>query len=187
VIFNALILAGGRSSRMGTNKALVNYQGKPLISYPITLAKSYNAGILLIDNRNDLEHYGFPVIRDIYSEGGAMAGIHSGLTASTTDWNLILTCDMPHISTGLIDKMISKLDESRPMLVPGHHGYIEPLCGFYHRKMLPVMEKHLKDGSYKLLDLIGLFPGSIVNVDDFMSLSGTDIFLNINTPSDLDQ
>jgi molybdopterin-guanine dinucleotide biosynthesis protein A len=185
VNFSVLILAGGRSSRMGTNKALVSFNGRPLVSYPIRLAANYQAPVLLIDNSDDLVSYGFPVIRDIYPVGAPMAGIHAGLNASTTKWNLVLSCDMPNVSAALIDLMVSKLADAPPILVPRHNGFTEPLCGFYHKSLLPLLSDYLEKGSYKLMELIRLFPGTAVSIDESLPLFPKDIFLNINHPGDL--
>jgi molybdopterin-guanine dinucleotide biosynthesis protein A len=114
-----------------------------------------------------------------------LAGIHAGLSASKTPWNLILTCDMPMVTKELIDYLISNLKNDSGLLVPGHDGYIEPLCGFYHQKLLPEIEANIKQEKLSPLDLIA---GVKEGVADVHRLPGADLvslFKNVNTISDL--
>jgi len=181
----AIILAGGKSKRMGENKALVPFLGKPLIQYAIDLALEFTGDILISSNTRDLDQFGFPVIPDVADIKAPLAGIHSGLRASTTDWNLVLTCDMPNVSKEVISLLLSSLDDNLRMVLPYHDGFIEPLCGFYHRRIMPVMENNMIIGKLSLLDLPGQVPHRLIEIRDLPSEEIALLFRNMNEKSDL--
>jgi molybdopterin-guanine dinucleotide biosynthesis protein A len=183
--FTTIILAGGQSSRMGANKALLNYRGKPMVQYPIGLALSFSSDILISANDSDYDHLGITVVGDRFPVRAPIAGIHAGLHYSATDWNLVLPCDMPHISAGLIRLLISGLDECTMLVWPFHNGYAEPLCGFYHRNLIPVMGENMAAGQFSLLDLPSRVPHRFFNLDGSPE-NGEMIFRNVNEPADLE-
>jgi molybdopterin-guanine dinucleotide biosynthesis protein A len=183
--FTAIILAGGQSSRMGSNKALIQYDGKSLIQYSIDLATLFTREILISTNNNDLDNLGFPVIKDAFPLQAPLAGIHAGLRASHTDWNLVLTCDMPNVSKRLIEQLILSLEEPRMMVVLTHDGYIEPLCGFYHRDLIPLLERNMQAGKLSLLDIPGEVSHKLVSLEDLTDKEIANLFRNMNSRKDL--
>jgi molybdenum cofactor guanylyltransferase len=183
--FTTIILAGGQSARMGSNKALVPYQGKPLIQYSIDLALHFTRDIIISANNRDLDYLGFPVVPDQYRVKASMAGIHSGLKSSLTDWNLVLTCDMPNVSVELIDKLFLALADDIRMVLPLHDGFLEPLCGFYHRGLLPLIETHIAAKKFSLLDLPGSAPHKFVTMTDLPPEVIGFLFKNVNEKKDL--
>jgi molybdenum cofactor guanylyltransferase len=183
--FTAIILAGGQSRRMGSNKALLSYHGKPLIQYSIDLALQFTNHILISANNCNLDHLGYPVIRDVYPVKAPLAGIHAGLRASATDWNLVLTCDMPNVSKGLTDLLLASLNDSLRMVVPQHDGFLEPLCGFYHRDLIPLIEKNIVAGKLSLLDLPGSVPHRFLTLAGVPPAEIANLFTNLNEKKDL--
>ena len=183
--FTTIILAGGQSTRMGENKALVPFMGKPLIQYSIDLARTFTNDIFISSNNHDLDYLQFPVIQDIFKVKAPLAGIHAGLTASHSDWNLILTCDMPNITKELIDRLYSALDEELRMVVPHHNGFIEPLCGFYHKSLIPFIEGNLIAGKYALIDLPDSVPHRFITMADVLPEEIALLFTNVNEKKDL--
>jgi molybdenum cofactor guanylyltransferase len=181
----AIILAGGQSKRMGTDKALMPYLGKPLIQYSIDLAFNFTKNIIISANKDNFKDLGFNVVRDKYPLQAPLAGIHSGLTFSNTDWNLILTCDMPNVTVQLIDWLISNLEGKTELLLPGHHGYIEPLCGFYNKSLIPLIESNIRKNRLSPIELLEVAPHKIVQMDDLLNESTSFIFKNVNSRNDL--
>ncbi|MEI6173644.1 MAG: molybdenum cofactor guanylyltransferase [Bacteroidota bacterium] len=180
-----VILAGGRSSRMGSNKALIPYLGKPLIQYSLDLAKQFTQSILISAGNHDLAPLGFPMVKDVLKVSAPIAGIHSGLLNSRTAWTLVLTCDMPNVSIMVIDRLISAADHDLRMVVPRHADFIEPLCGFYHRELIPVIENNVLSGKMSLLDLPGIVPHKMVDFSDIPSGEISHLFKNVNERKDL--
>lgn len=183
--FTALILAGGRSERMGANKALTPFRGIPMIGYSIGLAENFTRSILICDNGNDLKSFGYPVVADIFPANAPLVGIHAGLTHSQTAWNLVLTCDMPLIPVELIRLLNDRLPLTDYLLVPGHNRMVEPLCGFYHRDLLPEIIKNIRNEKFSMLELVRNHPNRVLWLDELTALNPGEIFRNVNRPEDL--
>jgi molybdenum cofactor guanylyltransferase len=181
----AIILAGGQSSRMGVDKAFIPYNGKPLIHYSIDLALCFTKTILISANQDQFQDPGYPVVNDIYPVKAPLAGIHAGLKFSKTDWNLVLTCDMPNVSSKFIEYLISKLEKEKTLILPAHDGYIEPLCGFYHKSLVPMIESNFGKNRLSPLDLLKLVPHRIFQMEDFSDESPSFLFKNINEKKDV--
>jgi len=170
------VLAGGKSSRMGQNKAFLDILGQPLV---VAIARSIAAvaeDVTLVGDPLIYADLGFPVIADRYPGCGPLAGIHAALHHTQHDWNLIAACDMPvpqPVWAGLLDQSRQAFD----CIMPTTAGRLEPLGALYHRRCLPAIEGALSDGRYKVSDAVaGLrlrrveFPG--------------DAFRNLNTPEE---
>ena len=183
--FSTIILAGGQSSRMGANKALIHYQGRPLIQYAVDLALSFTNDVFISASNHDLDHLGFQVVADILAVKAPLAGIHAGLKFSHTDWNLVLTCDMPNVTSELINKLLSVLDNRLRMVVPQHDGFLEPLCGFYHKEIIPQIERNFTTGKISLLDLPAKVPHMLVGMADTDTYGIASLFKNVNEKRDL--
>ena len=166
---------------MGSNKALISYQGKPLIQYSVDLARLFTNAILLSANNDDFDYLGFPVVKDTFAVKAPLAGIHAGLTSSLTDWNLILTCDMPNVTRVLVDRLLSALDDNSQIVIPIHGRFVEPLCGFYHRGLIQLIESNMTAGKLSLLDLPGSAPHKFIPADDIPY----GVFRNMNEKKDL--
>jgi molybdenum cofactor guanylyltransferase len=183
--FTTIILAGGRSTRMGENKACMPFRGKPLFRYPLDLALSLSSGIIISANDRQPEYDGFRVVSDILPVSAPLAGVHAGLKSSRTTWNLILSCDMPHLTNGLIERLTEALDDDLMLVIPGHEGFLEPLCAFYHRDLTPVIESNFRAGRISMLDLPVLVPHRIVELNDLTPAECAVIFTNLNEKKDL--
>jgi len=183
--FTAIILAGGISQRMGTTKALISFHDKPLIKYSIDLALCFTNTIIISTNQEELRFLRFPIVNDVFSIKAPLAGIHAGLQFSTTDWNLVLTCDMPNVPAQLIHYLITKLEKDKELVLPGHDGYIEPLCGFYHKNLLPVIESNIAKNKLSPLDLLELETCRIIQMEGIFTKDISFIFKNVNERKDL--
>jgi molybdenum cofactor guanylyltransferase len=181
----AIILAGGLSLRMGTDKALIPYRSKPLIRYSIDLALCFTETILISTNQDSLQDFGFPVIKDKYPLKAPLAGIHAGLLESKTEWNLVLTCDMPNVSILLIEYLISQVEEKTGLILPGHDGFVEPLCGLYHRSLINLIESNFGENKLSPLDLLMVSPHKIVQVQSVPGIEPSIVFKNVNAREDL--
>jgi molybdenum cofactor guanylyltransferase len=181
----AIILAGGMSRRMGINKALIFYHGKPLIQYSIDLALRFTKDIFISSSHDGLKSFGFKVVQDILPVSAPLSGIHAGLRESNTDWNLILTCDMPNVSEDVIRYLINNMGKDTTLVLPGHGEYVEPLCGLYHRNLVPVIESCFRQQEYAPLDLFGKVKYKILSVEGIINADPSFIFRNMNEKRDL--
>ena len=191
---SAIVLAGGRSSRMGRNKLFLELDGLTFIDRIIRLLKPLFTEIMFISNT--LEHfksYQFKVYGDLFPFFGPLAGIHSGLTHSPTDYNFIISIDMPFVSTALINFLVDNVGE-KPVTLPVAGNELQPLCGIYRKAVLPEIEKLLQNSTVnssaqngkinvKIYDLLNSVEVQKVNVgkEEFYH---EYLFHNVNTYAD---
>ena len=179
-----VILAGGESKRMGSDKGLVVYKKIPLIEYSIKLLESFCNEIIISTNEpSHYRQYGFQIVDDEYKNSGPMGGIHASLKKSVNYLNLILACDMPHITRQVIDALISHSTKDR-ITVPTLRGRREPLCGLYPRVTYFQLEHWLVAGRFKMQDFLQHAGTNYVSMDGFMD-EPENIFKNMNLPADL--
>ena len=148
--YSLLLLAGGKSSRMGTNKAELLYEGRTFVENLIEKAKCLGLQkIYLSGYQNKLEN--IQVVYDIYPEIGPLGGLHAGLLAVQTPYCLVLPVDIPQIPVGLLEELLDThekqiLDcemEKLPLVVE-RDGFMEPLIGVYPASMLEFIEDRIK-------------------------------------------
>ena len=178
-IISTAVLAGGRSSRLGRNKALLPLHGKTLIEKVIDEARCCTGAVTIITNSPDeYAHLGYPCRGDILPGGGPLSGIHAALTHCGTEYVLVVSCDIPLVNRELFESLIAAL--------PGHdivmfkHKHFEPLCALYRRTCLAALEDLIAHGEHRIIDL---FPSLQVKV---LRIASADVFKNINTDADYD-
>jgi len=136
----AIILAGGKSKRMGKEKALLHIGEKTIIEILVERLKSLFPNIIL--STNNPESFTFLKIRmveDFYKNVGPLGGIHAGLTESETEKNFIISCDLPLMSTELID-YICNYKTDKKIIVCKTGDYIEPTFGIYSKEIVEELE-----------------------------------------------
>ncbi|QDO93889.1 molybdenum cofactor guanylyltransferase [Formosa sediminum] len=176
------ILCGGKSSRMQTEKGLVVFKNKPFIEWILEAVKPISNQIFLITENTDYSVYNYPLIADIYKNKGPVGGIHTALSHTSTQQNLILSCDIPMISTHIINRYLihSKVINSNIAFVSDRtRDY--PLIGMYSTKNLERFEVAIQQNHLKLMHLIqsSTYHRIQVAARDF------DALYNINTQAEL--
>ncbi len=182
-----IILSGGKSSRMGKEKGLVDFQGKPLISYAIDALKPLVQNIIIGANNqlSDYKKLGYLIVEDEIKNIGPIGGVLSTLRYSETKYNIILSCDMPFINTELLHYLNIKI-QGYEVVVPVHDtSKIEPLCGIYSKDILPVMEDAVENGNFKLRDIFKSVRFKAIKVDASLAFYSDNLFYNINSPADI--
>ncbi len=189
----AFILAGGLSSRMGTNKALLKIGEKTLIQALIEILDPFFFEVVISSNEPALFSFtNKKIIKDLISHRGPLGGIHSALHSTKTKMNFFISCDLPFINKDIIDYMCEYKSENN-IILPRADGRIQQLCGIYSKNILNEVEKlliesgqnnsKLKGSIYELIDMI---PTEIIDVDR-LDFYFPNIFLNINTPEDYER
>lgn len=174
-----IILAGGNSSRMGFDKGLADFKGKPLIHYSIDTLQQFCSRIIISTNSPSYGHLGFPVQCDILPGAGPIGGIYSSLLHSEKDDNLVLPCDTPFVTSALMQRILEHAEGYQVVLPASKPGYIEPLIGYYHKNNIKPMLDYIERGHVKLIDYIGTtFHRFIPEYGD------PEQFINLNTPED---
>jgi len=182
-----IILAGGKSSRMGNDKGLQELCGKPLISYAIQVLSGLCDSIVISSSSDAYKSFGYKVVPDQLPGIGPMGGIYSALKQSKTEKNLVLSCDLPFVTKELLSFILESSD-GFDVAVPfeGNQHY-EPLCGFYHISVLDIMGVYIQNGNYKLPDLFQEIRINKLNINGELDFYQDKIFLNINSKHDLAQ
>ena len=178
-----IILAGGKSSRMGTDKVLLKINEKTLLEQTIELVEPICNSILVSSNNPEHEKFGYGIIPDEIKYCGPIGGIYSSLKKSETDWNFIISVDSPFVQKGFIQYLISEIDNS-DAIIPIHGKGKEPLIALYHKNCLSEIEKMLDLQHYKMHNLINAVKTKFVDSQNWIE-NYPDLFRNLNRPEDL--
>jgi len=179
---SGFILAGGKSSRMGTDKALLVFQEEPLLKHMIKLIEPFCDNIAISGQNSDYSIFGVEMIPDLYSDCGPIAGIYSSLHHSLTNWNLLVSVDVPFVNEELFLFLISNIGEY-DCIIPKHTSGVEPLIGLYHRRTLPVIKEMITSGDYKLTNLLSKLNTRYLNCNILIE-KYPRLFMNINRLED---
>ena len=180
-----IILAGGKSSRMGQEKGLVELGGKRLIDIAIQNLSMVCDTILISSNGNSFNDAGLQVIKDVEPGIGPMGGLYSALLHSKTNLNLVLSVDLPFVNEGLLKHLIESSKGYQAAVPWSGQEHYEPLCACYDLSILPFMEAHIKMGNYKLPDLFRLIKLIPLPIEPQLPFYHETLFMNINTKEDL--
>ena len=181
-----IVLSGGKSSRLGEEKGLAQFNGRPLISYALDVVEKLCNDVLISAN-NQIEEYkqfNHPVIQDLIPGIGPMGGISACLEQSTSRLNIILSCDVPFVNVDLFNFMINKIDNHQVVL-PIHNNFLEPLCGVYATNVLWYLNDFIAKGNYKMMDLLEQINCLQLEVDERNNFFTEGMFANINTQKEL--
>lgn len=179
------VLAGGKSTRMGSDKALLKVGGVTLIERSVTLLTEMFPSVVISSDRGaEFEFLGIPVLPDIRKDCGPLGGIHAVLTQTHADSLFVLACDMPFVSSDLIHYIID-MHADRDATIPSLGGGVHPLCGVYSRTGLPMIEKFLDVGEYKLRHVLEKLNSAIIPLSRNLPFYSSHLFDNINCPDDL--
>jgi molybdopterin-guanine dinucleotide biosynthesis protein A len=180
-----IILAGGKSSRMGTDKGLQDLCGKPLISYAIQVLSGLCETIIISSSSDAYKPFGYKLVADEFPGIGPMGGIYSALRQSKTGKNLVLSCDLPFVTEELLS-FILKNSDGFDVSVPyeGNRHY-EPLCAFYSLSVLDKMTEFIHNRNYKLPDLFEEICVNKLDINNEHSFFDENLFLNVNSKHEL--
>lgn len=182
------VLAGGKSTRMGTDKAAIALNGRTLLERAIATMREVTSEVFILGSKRLYGSLG-AVVEDIFPDCGPLGGIHAALTHSKTLFNLIMAVDTPFISAGLLRYMTERAAESGAMVTTLEiNGYTQPLCAVYSREFLAVAEAALRSGSYKIAPLFARDRTVTIGAEELARFAFTPEMLdNLNTPQDLER
>jgi molybdenum cofactor guanylyltransferase len=184
----AFVLAGGKSTRMGTDKAFVELRGRSLLANALETARAVAAKVRIVGDPAKFSAFG-TVIQDVYPDRGPLGGIHAALASSDTELNLTVGVDLPLLDARFLNHLIHVAENCDALVtVPQVNGYYEPLCAVY-RKQFAVPANAALAANRNKVDT--LFSGVSIRVvsDDELEEYGFSpaIFRNVNTPEDWKQ
>jgi molybdopterin-guanine dinucleotide biosynthesis protein A len=182
----AFILAGGKSSRMGSDKAFLHLGDETLLAHALKLAGAVTEEVKIVGDATKFSPFG-RVVEDVYRNRGPLGGIHAALSASSIDLNLMLAVDLPFVDADFLQYLLSRARESTAIVtLPRAAGGLQPLCAVYRRPFAEIAEEALRNGRNKI-DSLFAKAGTCVIEDDELVRAGfsSEMFHNLNTPDDL--
>jgi molybdopterin-guanine dinucleotide biosynthesis protein A len=182
----AFVLAGGKSSRMGRDKAFLPVQGETLLARSLKLATAVTQQVTIVGETGKFAAYG-RVVADIVPGCGPLGGIHAALSATSAELNLILAVDLPFLEPRLLEYLIAEARKSESMItVPQAGGRFQPLCAIYRKEFTVVAESALQGGQNKI-DLLFAKTNPRIVAEEELKRAGfsSGMFRNLNTPEDV--
>lgn len=183
--WTGVVLAGGRSSRMGRDKALIEIGGRTLLQRALDTLAPHVDELLVIGDPEKYGHVAARVIADDIPGVGPLGGITTAMRHAQHARLLVLACDMPHVTSRLVERLKEGLTEGRSAFVPACDGQVEPLAAAYHRQCLSVFEDHVHRRALKLQDALEAAGATFVQICPGEDGWPVDLFRNINAPGDL--
>lgn len=175
-----IILAGGKSSRMGTDKGFLTLHNELFINRIIKALESLVGEIIIVSDNNDYNRLGVQCVEDEIKNAGPLSGVYSGLKASKTVYNLVLSCDIPLINTKVLKKLLNGIDVSTDIIQIVSQGKAMPLIALYKKKCEKVFLKLLQQEERRMY-----FAIKQCNLKNIILEPEDDVYTrNINTPEE---
>jgi molybdopterin-guanine dinucleotide biosynthesis protein A len=184
------ILAGGASSRMGTDKAALLLDGETFISRTSRTLGAVAKRVSVVSSHDDHIAFGLPVVRDLRAGAGALGGLHAALSACQARWALIVSCDLPFVTAQLLARLVSFASADFDAVAPLQpDGRPQPLCALYSTATcLAAAERLLDNGELRPRILLRQARTRWVAHAELADLSGAQLFFtNVNTQEDYER
>jgi molybdenum cofactor guanylyltransferase len=176
-----IILAGGKSSRMVTDKGLLLLNNKPFVQYSIDALSPLVSEIMIVSDNSEYDVFGLKRINDITKNAGPVAGICSGLEASSTEYNLILSCDIPLIHSEILKKLIDSIDNRSQIIQIESNGKTMPLIALYKKEVKDTFNDLLLKDERRLRIAVNACKSKNIILEEEHAL----FTMNVNTQTDL--
>jgi molybdopterin-guanine dinucleotide biosynthesis protein A len=181
------LLAGGMSTRMGTDKAFLNFDGQSLLDRALIAMQTVCNRVTIVGDPSKFANYeAGSVIADIFPGCGPLAGIHSALVHSVAELNLMLAVDIPFVTAELLSFLFAVAEKNAAVVtVPRVNDGLQPLCAVYRRDFAAAAERALRAGNYKIDALFSSVSTHVIEAAE-MAAAGFSArnFFNVNTPQD---
>ncbi|HYH87205.1 MAG TPA: molybdenum cofactor guanylyltransferase [Pyrinomonadaceae bacterium] len=184
------ILAGGASSRMGEDKSLLRLGGLTFVEIIAGALRPVAARVRLVSSRPDAEAHGLPVVADVFEGRGAIGGLHAALAVCGASWALVVSCDLPFVTTELLARLASLRGDGADAVAPlQNDGREQPLCALYAAAACrTTAEELIRAGELRPRELLRRVRTRWVAFDELSELAGSSLFFrNVNTPDDYEQ
>lgn len=180
------VVAGGKSSRMGRDKAFLDLGGRSLLAHALELVGTAAEDVRIVGEREKFSGHGV-VLEDVFVDRGPLGGIHAALRASNAELNLMLAVDLPLVRPEFLEYLLTQAGMSNSTVtVPQCGGHFQSLCAVYRRSFADVAEKALLEGKNKIDLLFATVPVRILEEEELSQRGfGSEMFHNVNTPEDL--
>jgi molybdopterin-guanine dinucleotide biosynthesis protein A len=185
---SGFVLAGGKSTRMGQDKAALPLNGRTLLEHALAALRSVCRDVAILGKP---ELYGTlaPVYEDIFPGCGPLGGIHAALSNSRTRFSLVIAVDTPFLAPEFLSYLAERaIAANATVTTPEINHYTQPLCTVYSLDFLPIAERALKAGNYKIVPLFPRDGTLVVREAELRRFAfAAEMFDNLNTPEDLER
>jgi molybdenum cofactor guanylyltransferase len=183
---SAFVLAGGRSSRMGMDKAFVEFQGQTLLNRALSVVTVITPNVYILGSRAKFGALG-KAVEDEFPNHGPLGGIHAALRASASELNLMLAVDMPFVQQSFLHYLVNEAGEHGAMVtVPRAAGNWQPLCAVYRQEFADLAESALRSGRNKIDALFREVPVRVLAEHELERAGfSAEMFRNLNSPEEL--
>jgi molybdopterin-guanine dinucleotide biosynthesis protein A len=183
-----IILAGGKNTRIGLEKAFLRIQNRVIIEEILAkLSKIFPKIIVVTNSPSSYCYPGVELVKDILPDKGSLGGIYSGLVASGTHYNFFLACDMPFISLSLIEYMRQNA-EGYDVVTPKLNNYFEPLHAIYSKDCIQPIKEQLLRNDLQIFRFFNRVEVKCINEGEVRAFDPRGIaFFNINTEDDVEE
>ena len=183
------VLVGGKSSRFGQDKALIEWQGQPLAAHVARIVQSSAGSATLVGSIERYSHLGYRVIPDPVAGFGPLAGLLAVLEDSSSSWNLVIACDMPHLTREFLTFLLGEAHGSTAdaLLPIGPNGLPEPLCAVYSSRARATIRRAVDSGIHKMTRGFEGLTIREIHPQEYQRFNQDGkLFTNLNVPQDLD-
>ena len=175
-----IILSGGKSSRMGTDKGFLKLKGKTFIEHSIDALKPLVSEIIIVSNNTDYDVFKLKRVNDMIENAGPLAGVYTGLKHSTTNYNLVLSCDIPLINSEVLKLLIDAVDGTSEVIQIENNTKTSPLIALYKKSCADKFYKLLNEGERRLRFAVNQCLVKQVKLNSEIGIYTS----NINTPEE---
>jgi molybdenum cofactor guanylyltransferase len=183
----AFVLAGGKSSRMGRDKAFLRLGEETLLSRALKMAGAVAGEVRIVGDTSKFASFG-QIIEDVYRDRGPLGGIHAALSSTTTELNLMLAVDLPFVGPEFLEYLIVRARESGAIIaVPRAGSGLQPLCAVYRRGFAGIAERSLRDGKNRINSLFSNVTSFVIEENELVQAGfSAEMFRNLNTPEEFE-
>ncbi len=181
----AYLQAGGKSTRMGENKAFIDFRGQTLLERALGTLRAICGEVTIVGDPEIFGPYG-RVVSDIFRNCGPLGGIHAALAHSTSGLNLMLAVDMPFVTADLLKFLLNKAAETTAVVtVPRTGRGLQPLCAVYRPGFATIAEDSLNAEKYKIEAAFAKAAVRVIELEELAAAGFSEKnFFNVNTPDD---
>lgn len=179
--YGAIILAGGKSSRMGQDKGLLKFEGKCFVKYSLDAIEGLCGKPIIVSSNAEYDQFNCLRLEDEVVDLGPLAGIQKGLRNSNYDQSVVLSSDIPKIKSSIISRLLEESHDT-DICVAKCGDKVHPLIGVYSKHILPELDHFLSSGGRSVMEFIARFEIKIVEFD----LDLENSFLNVNTKEEFE-
>jgi molybdopterin-guanine dinucleotide biosynthesis protein A len=180
-----VILAGGRSRRMGRDKALLPFGPGLLIERVIEVVQQVTTDVILITNTPErYRHFGLPMFSDVIPEAGSLGGVYTGLVSAKTPYSLCLACDMPFVKPAFL-RYLCDTTADADVVIPRNAAAFQPLCAIYAQTCRESIRHNIEADQLAITSFFDEVRVRVIGAELLARYDPTDImFFNANTPQE---